>query len=283
MMIKMIALDLDGTLLTSQKTIDDETKKRLLEAQRRGIMITIATGRDKGGIDFVSKPLMLENGHNFVAGINGQIIYDFKKKEYFVDTVFNGSDATRILQLAKKMNFEVICCCGYDHYDYAGNLLKIKKKLRSMIYGQPMDYGFKQGKRRFIPIHDANFKITQDINKFVLIQTEGYFKMHLSYLKEVLSDYDILSVGPAWIEIMPKGVSKGNALKKIAAENNIQLDEIMAFGDAENDISMMQMVKYGIAMGNAMESLKHYAYAITDTNDQMGIANALDRYIFKSK
>ena len=87
MAIKLIALDLDGTLLTSKKTIDEETKKRLLEVQKMGISIAIATGRDKGGIDFVSKPLHLEEGKNFVAGVNGQIIYDFAKKEYYVDGV----------------------------------------------------------------------------------------------------------------------------------------------------------------------------------------------------
>ena len=61
MAIKLIALDLDGTLLTTQKTIDEETKKRLIKAQEMGISITIATGRDKGGIDFVYEPLELEH------------------------------------------------------------------------------------------------------------------------------------------------------------------------------------------------------------------------------
>lgn len=96
MAIKLIALDLDGTLLTTQKTIDEETKKRLIKAQEMGISITIATGRDKGGIDFVYEPLELEHrGNNFVAGVNGQIIYDFHKKEYYVDKVLDGKDAKK--------------------------------------------------------------------------------------------------------------------------------------------------------------------------------------------
>ena len=66
---------------------------------------------------------------------------------------------------------------------------------------------------------------------------------------------------------MPKGVSKGNALLKIGKENGILPEEMMAFGDAENDMSMFQAVKYGIAMGNAMESLKQIAYDVTDTNE----------------
>lgn len=284
MTIKLIALDLDGTLLTSQKTIDEETKKRLLMAQDRGISIVIATGRDKGGIDFVSEPLQLATrGKNYVAGVNGQIIYDFHHKEYSVDTVFDGKDATRVMKLAEKMNFEVISCCGYDHYDYVKPFLKFLKKARSIIKGKPMDYGFQQGKRRFIPVKNSNYQITSDVNKFVLIQTASYFKKHLSEIREELKDFEILAVGPAWIEIMPKGVSKGNALLKIGKEHGILPEEMMAFGDAENDLSMFQAVKYGIAMGNAMDTLKEIAYDVTDTNENCGIAKALDKYIFEKE
>lgn len=283
MSIKLVALDLDGTLLTKEKSIDPETKKRLLKAQDMGISIVIATGRDKGGIDFVSEPLQLaESGKNFVAGVNGQIIYDFHHKEYSVDTVFAGHDAARVMKLAKKMNFEVISCCGYDHYDYIKPMLKFLKRMRSIIKGKPMDFGFNQGKRNFISV-DSDFEITKDINKFVLIQTATYFKRNLNTIREELSDFEILSVGPAWIEIMPKGVSKGNALLKIGKKLGIGPDEMMAFGDAENDLSMFQTVKYGIAMGNAMDSLKKIAYDVTDTNEQMGIAKAMDKYIFNAR
>ena len=279
MTIKLIALDLDGTLLTSEKTIDPLTKEKLQEAMKMGVHIVIATGRDKGGITFVSEPLGLENGNHYVAGVNGQIIYDFKRKVYTVDDVFDGNDARHIMKVAKKYNFEAISCCGYDHYDYISRRLRFMKKLNSMLHGKPMDYGFNQGKRRFITIHDENFEITQDINKFVLIQTASFFKKYLPVIKEELEDYDIVKVGEAWIEVMPKGVSKGSALSKIGEKEGISSDEMMAFGDAENDLSMFAHVKYGIAMGNAMDSLKQIAYDVTDTNDNMGIAKALDKYV----
>lgn len=280
MSIKLIALDLDGTLLTKEKIIDEETKKRLIEASQRGIVIVIATGRDKGGIEFVYKPLQLEHiGNNYVAGVNGQIIYDFHKKEYFVDKVFGEQDAYKINRLAKKYNFECISCCGYDHYDFISTRLKMLKKVRSLLVGHPMDYGFNQGKRRFLSIHDTEYKITQDINKFVLIQTASFFKKHLSQIRKDLAEYDILEVGPAWIEVMPKGVSKASALLRIGKELGITTDEMMAFGDAENDMEMIRTVKYGIAMGNAMESLKRVAFDVTDTNENQGIVKALDKYL----
>ena len=77
------------------------------------------------------------------------------------------------------------------------------KKVRSVVFGRPMDYGFNQGKRNFIPLEDADYEITQDVNKFVLIQTASFFKKHLPHLRRELKDYDLLEVGPAWIEVMP--------------------------------------------------------------------------------
>lgn len=278
--VKCIAMDLDGTLLRDDKTIDDMTMDRLQKAQELGILLVLATGRDKGGIDFVSEPLKLASGNNYIAGVNGQIIYSFAKQEYWVDRVLDGEDAKKIMQVAKKYNCEAICCCGYDHYDLISRRLKFLKQLRSLLRGRPMDYGLNQGKRNFIPIHSANHTITQDINKCILIQTPSFFKRNLSKLRQELVDYELLEVGPAWIEIMPKGVNKGSAILQIAKMNGIKPEEILCFGDAENDLSMMEQIPHGIAMGNAMEIVKQKAFEVTDTNMNSGIAKALDRYIF---
>lgn len=278
--IKLVAMDLDGTLLRHDKTIDEITMDRLMKCQERGIILVLATGRDKGGIDFVSEPLQLAKGNNYIAGVNGQIIYSFAKQEYWVDKVMDGSDATKILHVAKKYDCEAICCCGYDHYDLASRKLKFLKQLRAYLHGKPMDYGLNQGKRNFIPIHSADYPITQDINKCILIQTPNFFRKHLTQIRKELHEYDLLEVGPAWIEIMPKGVNKGSAILQIALANGIQAEEILCFGDAENDLSMMDMIPHSIAMGNAMEIVKQHASEVTDTNMNAGIAKALDAYIF---
>lgn len=279
--IKLIALDLDGTLLRHDKTIDEMTKDRLLRAQDQGIHIVIATGRDKGGIDFVIEPLELSTrGDNYIAGVNGQIIYSFKKQEYHVNDVLNGKDASKILQVAKKFNCEAICCCGYDHYDFISYRLKFFKKIRSLMMGRPMDYGMKQGKRNFIEVHDASIEITQDINKVIFIQTPKFFEKNLDTMRAELHEYDLLKVGPAWIELMPKGVNKGSSILQIAASHGIDKDEILCFGDAENDLSMMEQITHGIAMGNAMDCVKEKAFEVCDTNMNAGIAKTLDKYIF---
>lgn len=284
MAVKMIALDLDGTLLRSDKTIDPVTLSQLKRAQDQGIILTIASGRDKNGTKFVYEPLGLEDGNHYLALVNGQMIYSFARKEYELDEVLDNEDAQKILRVIKKYDVEAIFCCGYDFYDYISKRQKMKKRLARVIHGQPMDYGLAKGhgERNFITIKDKD-DFTQDINKVVLVHTERYFRRHLDEIRRLLKDYDLLEVGPQWIEIMPKNVNKASALEHIAQENGFTMDEVMAFGDAENDIEMIRRCGYGIAMGNAMKQVKDVAFAITDTNDQQGIAKALAKYVFQEE
>ena len=80
---------------------------------------------------------------------------------------------------------------------------------------------------------------------------------------------------PNWLEIIPTGVSKGEALKRIMEETGIQTSEVAVFGDGENDIDMIKTAGYGFAMGNAFPSVKQAAFAVTASNNQDGIAKAL--------
>ena len=89
MTIKMIALDLDGTLLRDDKTIDPTTIAALKRAREQGVIVTLASGRDKNGCKFVYEPLDLESGNNYLALVNGQMIYSFQRKEYELDEVLN--------------------------------------------------------------------------------------------------------------------------------------------------------------------------------------------------
>ena len=209
-MIKCLAFDLDGTLLMDDKTMDPRTVDSIKKAMAKGIQIVIASGRDKNGCRFVYEPLGLEEGNNYLALVNGQIIYDFKNKEYDLDDVLMPEDG---------------------------------------------------------------------INKVIMVHSEKFFKQNLDALKEALSDYDVLMVGPAWMEIMPKGVSKASALEKIAAKNGYTMNEVMAFGDAENDIQMLKRAGVGVAMGNAMDEVKEIADIITDTNLNNGIGKIIDKMV----
>lgn len=280
-MIKCLAFDLDGTLLRDDKTIDPRTMASIKEAIKKGVQVVIASGRDKNGCKFVYEPLGLEEGNNYLALVNGQIIYDFKNKEYDLDDVLMPEDGIKIQQICKQFDVEGIFCCGYDFYSYISKMNKLKKKIKEVVAGKPMDYGLKSGGkyRNFIDLPYEEVRLTQDINKVIMVHSEKFFKDNLAKLKEALSDYDVLLVGPGWLEIMPKGVSKASALKKIAEKNGYTMKEIMAFGDAENDIHMLEQVGIGVAMGNAMDEVKKIADVVTDTNMNNGIGKVIDKFV----
>ena len=170
------------------------------------------------------------------------------------------------------------CQCGYDFYSYISSLNRVKKKVKNAILGEPDDYGLKDGKenRNFIDLPFEEIRLTQDINKVIMVHSPRFFEKNFEGIKAALSDYDVLLIGPDWLEIMPKHVTKASALWKICDKLGISMNEVMAFGDAQNDLKMLQQVGIGVAMGNAMDEAKYAATVITDTNMNNGIGKAID-------
>ena len=279
MSIKCLAFDLDGTLLRDgSKDIDPRTFESIQKAMAQGIHIVIASGRDKNGCKFVYEPLGLENGNHFLALVNGQIVYDFENKEYDLDDVLTAEDGIKIQKVCKEFGVEGIFQCGYDFYSYVSSLNRVKKKVKNFILGEPDDYGLKAGRenRNFIDLPFEEIHLTQDINKVIMVHSPKFFEKNFEGLKTALSDYDVLLIGSGWMEIMPKHVSKASALWKICDKLGISMNEVMAFGDAQNDLKMLQQVGIGVAVGNAMDEAKYAATVITDTNMNNGIGKAID-------
>lgn len=124
------------------------------------------------------------------------------------------------------------------------------------------------------------FEANDPIQKIVYVQSDGFMELVLPRVKKDLdANYDALLVGQGWLELMPKSVTKGAALLKYAKSLGIEPYQIMAFGDAENDISMLGSVGHGVAMGNAMPSVKAVAKDITDTNYEDGVAKYIAKHL----
>lgn len=184
----------------------------------------------------------------------------------------------KIQNVCRKYGVEGIFCCGYDFYSYLTTPGRVRKQLRRIITGEPGDYGLKAASdvRTFANLPSKGKVITKDINKVCMIHSPRFFEKNLPKLREELKDYDLLMVGKDWLEIMPRGVSKASGLQKVAERVGCTMEEVMAFGDAENDIPMLQEAGIGVAMGNAMETAKEAASYVTDTNENNGIGKAID-------
>lgn len=275
----MLAFDLDGTLLRPDRTIDPRTAASIQRAIDQGIHIAIASGRDRNGCAFVYKQLGLEDkGENYLALVNGQIIYDLKNKEYDLDDVLTPEDGHKIQEVCRKHDVEGIFCCGYDFYSYLSQESRKRKQEEAQKTGQPADYGLRTASelRNFIELDVQPYTFTQDINKVCMVHKKEWFSEHMDELKKELSDYDLMLVGPDWLEIMPKGIGKQSAIAKIAHKLGFTANEVMAFGDAENDLQMLESAGISVAMGNGMDTAKAVANVVTDTNENNGIGQAID-------
>ena len=117
----------------------------------------------------------------------------------------------------------------------------------------------------------------------VFFNDPSFFKKHLKDIQNDLKDFECMMVAGYWMEIMPKGVNKGKALETICDMNDFSMENVMAFGDSQNDISMLEKAGIGVAMGNALQEVKEMADLVTLDNNSNGIGIVIDEKVLGKK
>lgn len=280
MSIKVLAFDLDGTLLLDgTKEIDPRTQASIERAIEQGMHICIASGRDRIGCKLGSDPLKLQNGQHYLSVLNGRLIYDFQKEEYDISLTMSPQDGYYIQQVCKEYGLEAIICCGFDFYSFVPAATSdFRKHLLKKTFGKPADYGFafKDKHTSYTDLEYEPTMLSQSITKIMFIGKGAFYRAYRNELAEKLKNYELHMIGPRWMEIMPKGVHKAVSLEKIAQRCGCTVNEIMAFGDGMNDVEMLETVGIGVAMGNAMKQVQQRANLVTKTNNQNGIGIVID-------
>lgn len=282
--IKCLAFDVDGTLTNSKKEIDVRTKQSIQKAMEKGIQIVISSGRNKDGCEFIYKPLGLENGNHYLSLINGQQIYSFRTGKLMTGKLLSVEECDKIRKISQKYG----CVSRFTYDNEALYFVSFSQVVRtSILYilkrvlkkNHTMRKGAKY--KETVKVNGP-YTFTKKSNKVVLTHTKQFFDRNLEKIKNELPELEVMVVGDGWVEIMPKGVNKASALEWIAKENQYTLENIMAFGDAQNDISMIKACGIGVAMGNALKEVKDAADIIADTNDNNGIGKVIDLYVLQS-
>lgn len=273
MTIKLIASDLDGTLLTDQKTLSPETKRALQMAAEQGIYIVPATGRS-----FKAVPDMIKTfpGVEYVITANGGAVYSALQKKRIYQCLLEAVSVEAALAVKKPENtvLEVfIDGVPYSEEAYVKN---------PMEYGAT-EYGARYVQQTRIPVKDMNTFVLKhraelDSMAFVCSDREGREEFRRNLNREVPDIYVTSSV-PHLLEIGHKNAGKGNTLLYLLEYLGISREEAAAFGDADNDSSMLAAVKYGIAMGNGTAACIQSAAYVTGTNQEDGVARAVFRLL----
>lgn len=264
---RMIFTDIDGTLVNSRKEITPAVKSALKEASSNGIKITIASGRPFQGIKPYIKELGLDKTGGYVLAYNGGRIIDCLNNKVLYDISLSYNVIKKAYRLSKKYNLDLITYRGDNILteNINNKYLEIESRINNMPAIEVADL--------LKEIKDAPVKCLILGDSEILKRNEQEIKSELSKEAEVFKSE------PFFLEIMPKGIDKASSIKNFIKNLNIKQEEIIAFGDGYNDISMVQFAGMGVAMKNGCDEILKKADFITDfTNDEDGIAEFLKKY-----
>ncbi len=267
----IIALDLDGTLTNSEKTITPRTFEALMKAQSEGVRLVLASGRPTFGIAALANQLQLADYGGYVLSYNGGRIIDWCDKTVIFSQVVDQKLVPILYDFAEKAQLPIVT--------YLPEAILASKNEReylaeeARINGMPVVVA-----QNFV---EEAMQIAGGSTKFLipgepeqLIQLESEMKAALSEQMEVFRS------APFFLELPPKGIDKAQSLQRLLTHLGLERESLMAFGDGFNDFSMIQFAGKGVAMANAVEEVKSIADFVTTSNEEDGIAHALEQLLF---
>lgn len=264
----LIALDLDGTLLTDQKEISERTKQTLFKAMEVGHIVVIATGRPhRASINYYHS-LGLDTP---MVNFNGALIHHPTDDKW--DVLHNPMPlrtAHKIIETCYDLNVHNV-------------LAEVKDTVYLDQYNEDIINIF-QSTQNDPPFTIGSLKneLKEDPTSLLIHPKEE----HIQEIRTHLDDYHAELIehrkwGAPWniIEIVKKGMNKAVGLQKVAHYFNIPKERIIAFGDEDNDLEMIDYAGVGVAMGNAIDELKSVAKHVTESNQEDGIGVFLEKYL----
>lgn len=266
----LIALDMDGTLLTPQQKILPYTREILMSLQKQGHALVLVSGRDIQSL--VRFGYMLEIDQYKQSGyicLNGLETYNSKEESLQKEKRLNMEEAIHLQNLAKKYQLDAI-------YFFKDQLYLVEEGYTGILDGHFHHYN----KEIVQSVEDIPLHYFNNLRKVAFVKEKKELELILKDLQNDAKDhFDLCRVEEDWIEVNPYAINKGTALKKYAQMNNISLQNVIAFGNGENDISMLKEAGIGVAMGNAFESVKCIADEVCESCEDDGIGKFLKRYM----
>ncbi len=276
--IKLIAMDMDGTLLDGVKAVSDENIRALRDCEARGIKTVLASGRAFESLRAASEligltsPIISANGARVDASPNGPII--------MLDCFLR--------EMAEKV-FEVVMDDGVFFVVYAPGIMYQMNLNGYEDENRGLNRGVLRAGREFqkasdiCVIRDRDRAFGEGLDramKFVLFNRDP---KRLARLKEVFEPLglSLTSSDDESLEIMMPGAGKGRALTFLREHFGLLKDQVMAFGDYTNDITMLEAAGYPVAMGNAVDELKRVAWTIAPKNTESGVGRTIRKYVLE--
>lgn len=259
--MKCVSLDLDGTLLDSNHQITEESKETIRKLQQKGIEVIINTGR---AYDDVVKVAGINELNCPIVCVNGSVLFS-KTGELLFEATLDVSNYKQLFSELKKLDVGILVYT--NHGGFPSTLPPLHKKSKEERETLFKEFNYDEILRK------ENLKVYKLIAlvEYDELEKVELVKQTLAYNREI----SMASSFPNNVEITSVEAHKGKALLRYASINNLQFQEIYAFGDGGNDLSQFEVATKSVAMANAPEEIKEKATIVTKSNDQDGVAYAI--------
>ncbi|MDY3788963.1 Cof-type HAD-IIB family hydrolase [Bacteroides fluxus] len=268
MKYKLLVLDVDGTLLNEAKEISKRTLAALLKVQHMGVRIVLASGRPTYGLLSIAKTLELGNFGGFIVSYNGCQIINAQDGKILFERRINPEMLPYLEKKAQKN--------GFDLVTYQDNTL--------ITNAPENDFIRKEAKLNdLIIIDEEEFSTSIDFApcKCVLVSDdeEALIDLENHWKKRLDGTLDAFRSESYFLEVVPPGVDKANTLGVLMEQLGVAREEVIAIGDGVCDVTMLQLAGLGIAMGHSQDSVKVCADYVTASNEEDGVAQAVEKMI----
>ncbi|MCB2289970.1 sugar-phosphatase [Clostridium sp. CS001] len=269
-MYKLVAIDMDGTLLNEEREISPENYEAIQKARENGVKVVLASGRPLVGFKRYLEDLNLVSEDDYVVAFNGAIVQSSGGNKIISKTTLDLKDYEELYELSIELKVNI-------------------HALTENTVISPKDSKYTRLESEINLIHSeiiAVEDVPKDTNilKVMFIDDPKIIDEVIKKIPEtLLSKYTVVRSAPFFLEFLHKSVNKGAGVEALAQELNIKQEEVICIGDAGNDIHMVKYAGLGVAMGNAFPELKRVANFITKTNEQNGVAHVINKFVLNGE
>lgn len=265
MSVKLIAVDMDDTLLDHSVQVSPRTKEVLQQAAVQGVKVTIATGR----MYCSALPFAVQLGLNVpLITYNGALIKNVISGETLLHQPIDAALAHKVLAFFKER--------GWYIQSYVDDVLYVEQKDEHALYYE------KLAGVESVAIGSKLYELEQPATKLLAMLEAGQMQAVAQEVKARFGDkLAVTNSKPTYLEMVNPLANKGAALSYLAGMLGIKQEEVMAIGDSNNDIDMLKYAGWGVAMGNASDKVKAAAKFVTKCNDEDGVAEAVIKYVLE--
>ncbi|WP_271000643.1 Cof-type HAD-IIB family hydrolase [Listeria seeligeri] len=277
MTIEAIILDIDGTLLSDNKEITPNTKKALITAQQNGVKLILASGRPTTAMHLYAEQLEMAKYHGLIVSYNGAKVIDCQTNEELFSQALPIAEGKAVLEHMKQ--FDVKVMIDKDDYMYVNNVYNCFVPYRGEEINI-IEYESRGGNFKLCEKDDLADFLDYPISKILTAGDPTYLQENYQAMMAPFKDsLNCVFTADFYFEFTAQGIDKAKALDTVLKQMGISAENLIAFGDGHNDITMVRYAGTGVAMQNAVPELKEAANTVTLSNNEDGIAHLLDSLI----